>query len=105
MRPIDADMLKQKYAKWYNVYSSEKSIRAVTTTEIDWMPTLSEWINVKDKLPEEGQLVVVRYEVKGQIYSEVAYYLLGRWWLDGISNGLELNAISWISIPEPPDEV
>lgn len=41
MRLIDADVLKEK-AKWYNIYSDKPphSIRAVTTQEIDWMPTI-----------------------------------------------------------------
>lgn len=62
------------------------------------------WISVKDRLPENGQWVVVRYKVKGRIYSDVANYIMELWWLDWDTNGLELDAISWIPLPEPPEE-
>lgn len=71
------------------------------------MPTVEMpgWISVNERLPEDGQFVVVRHEVKGRIYSEVAHYIMDLWWLDWDTNGLELNAISWMPLPEPPKEV
>ena len=35
----DADELKAKYGGWYNL-CNDKSIHAVETKEIDWMPTI-----------------------------------------------------------------
>lgn len=63
------------------------------------------WISIKDRPPDEGQHVVVQYEVDGIRYEAVGHYFLERWWLDGRYNGLELNAIRWYSLPEPPEDV
>lgn len=68
-------------------------------------PVKPTWVGVQDRLPEDGQLVVVRHEVKGRIYSEVANYIMNLWWLDWDSNGLKLNAISWFPLPEPEEEM
>lgn len=38
-RLIDADELKAKYGGWYNL-CNDKSVCAVETKEIDWMPTI-----------------------------------------------------------------
>ena len=99
MRPIDADALAAKYMeKPPDYYHTSQIVGEITAA-----PTVDDWISVKDRLPEDGQFVVVRHEVEGRIYSEVAHYILNLWWLDWDSNGLELNAISWIPLPEPPE--
>ena len=52
MRPIDADVLKQDLTRFYDNEVTAKQL-------IDEQPTISGWINVKDRLPEEkgGYLV------------------------------------------------
>ena len=121
MRLIDTDALiasmgLENAVKWGNKdsYQQNHSYSTMMLYEIkdaiDWAPTVAKdinvpgWISVKDRLPEHGQLVVVRHEVKGRVYSEVAHYIMNLWWLDWDSNGLELNAISWMPLPEPPKE-
>ena len=110
MRLIDADALLEALGdgpiSWTD---TPEEIQAVN----DWREFVSiindaptvDWISVNERLPEDGQFVVVRHEVKGRIYSEVANYIADLWWLDWNSNGLELNAISWVPLPEPPDVV
>lgn len=56
MRLIDADELKRKYAGWYNIYGKPKSIRAVTTKEIDWTPTIDATYVVRCKDCAHGTL-------------------------------------------------
>lgn len=82
MRLIDADVLKEK-AKWYNIYSDKPphSIHAVTTQEIDWMPTVfSEPKIIRCKDCENS------YLYKDEVYSGETYrycnYLRHRYNLD-----------------------
>ena len=104
MRPIDADTMRENIR--CEVQRTESLVLKHELQKwIDNQPTIGGWISVKDRLPENGQLVVVRHEVKGRIYSEVVHYIMDLWWLDWDTNGLELNAISWIPLPEPQEEV
>ena len=109
MRPIDADTLKEIIGECpENWADSPEEIVAFNMwhrvmDDIDSTPTIGGWISVNERLPENGQFVVVRHRVEGRIYSEVAHYIMDLWWLDWDSNGLELNAISWIPLPEPPE--
>lgn len=104
MRLIDADALADEIAAFHPMDVGGSAIQAAVMAKVAAAPTVSDWIRVKDRLPENGQLVVVRYEVEGRIYSEVANYIMNLWWLDWDSNGMELNAISWLPIPEPPED-
>ena len=100
MRLIDADALKIAIDDGWHPDMMVSEIWEV----IDNVPSIGGWISVNERLPENGQFVVVRHEVKGRIYSEVAHYIMNLWWLDWDSNGLELNAISWMPLPEPPEK-
>ena len=104
MRLIDADALERAVMMMSDDDLCEDCCYNVVNA-IDEMPTIGGWISVNERLPENGQFVVVRHEVKGRIYSEVAHYIMDLWWLDWNSNGLELKAISWMPLPEPPKEV
>lgn len=67
----------------------------------------SEWISVKDRLPEDGQLVLVwheyfrfgEYNRLFQTY-EIGYQFQGHWSM----NGQKVRAIAWMPLPEPPKE-
>ena len=108
VRLIDADALYEelRYMPYDNILEGtighERPLRAIVNAPTVEMPG---WISVNERLPEDGQFVVVRHEVKGRIYSEVAHYIMDLWWLDWDTNGLELNAICWMPLPEPPEEV
>lgn len=112
MRTIDADALFDNYldamkklmksTQYENIGAETISLLCGAKLITD-APTIGGWISVKDRLPENGEFVVVRHEIKGRIYSEVAHYIMDLWWLDWDTNGLELNAISWMPLPEPPD--
>lgn len=106
MRTIDADALYRKVKTECNPYGKPTIGFEDGNKVMNWIeqaPTIGGWVSVKDRPPENGQLVVVRHEVKGRIYSEVAHYIMGLWWLDWDSNGLELNAISWTPLSEPEE--
>jgi len=61
-----------------------------------------EWISVKDKLPEEGENVLI-YE---EAYSEVGYLFRGKWRsmeTDFCGEPYELEDVThWMYLPEPP---
>ena len=111
MRLIDADALLEMFGdgpiSWTDTPEEIQTINdwREFISMINDAPTVDDWISVNERLPEDGQFVAVRHEVKGRIYTEVAHYLMELWWLDWDSNGLELNAISWVPLPEPPDAV
>lgn len=50
---IDRDELKAKYSGWYNL-CNDKSICAVETKEIDWMPPIIE--KDKESVVEDGNV-------------------------------------------------
>lgn len=58
MRPIDADAMKEYIANYTGIEKADK-IREW----IDKQPTVSGWISVKDRLPEDGQHVLVVCEI------------------------------------------
>ena len=59
--------------------------------------TMAEWISVKDRLPKEGEVVVVYIKPKvGVGYAEVDIYLMGDF--DEYSEGVT----HWMPLPEPP---
>lgn len=61
--------------------------------------SMSEWISVKERLPEEKQRVIVRCE---RIGTSVGWILWGEWMTDiGPSAG---KITHWMPLPEPPKE-
>lgn len=60
---------------------------------------MSEWISVKERLPEEQQRVIVRCE---RIGTSVGWILWGEWMTDiGPSAG---KITHWMPLPDPPKE-
>ena len=60
---------------------------------------MSEWISVKERLPEEKQRVIVRCE---RIGTSVGWILWGEWMTDiGPSAG---KITHWMPLPDPPKE-
>ena len=70
----------------------------------------SEWISVKDKLPEQGKNVLVYIERNAYRFDEIirkreiaiGWHMEGRWHVDGCSGVVGLY---WQELPEPPKEV
>ncbi|WP_420914423.1 DUF551 domain-containing protein [Flavonifractor plautii] len=61
--------------------------------------SMSEWISVKERLPEEKQRVIVRCE---RIGTSVGWILWGEWMTDiGPSAG---KITHWMPLPDPPKE-
>lgn len=53
MRLIDADALKERYAKYFRGWLREYIyIRDEVLRKLDDMPTVPQWISVEDRLPE-----------------------------------------------------
>lgn len=63
MRPIDADAVIEKYGDWYIEEGSEEGFIGTLKSLIDEQPTVSGWISVKDRLPEDGEHVLVVCEI------------------------------------------
>lgn len=63
MRPIDADVVIGKYGDWYVEEGSEEGFIGALKSLIDEQPTVSGWISVNDRLPEDGEHVLVVCEI------------------------------------------
>ena len=71
---------------------------------------MSEWVSVKDKLPELGKNVLVYIErnaYRGNKITRkreiaIGWHIKGLWHVDGCS---EVVVFCWQELPEPPKEV
>ena len=84
--------------------------------DIGYIPAAEEWISVKDRLPEDGEMVLMCKKLKnGRCSIDLGYYMsqftvydadLGRnvdrpTWVTRGNN----NVTHWAKIPDPPEEV
>lgn len=86
-------MLKQDLTRFYDNEVTAKQL-------IDEQPTVSGWVSVKDRLPEEDADVLVWNELG----IEIAAYTTNpvkRWYS---YTGQEVFAKYWMQLPEPPKE-
>jgi hypothetical protein len=60
---------------------------------------MSTWISVKDRLPVDGQTVMVYYNepFQGKYVSVWTYEKSNRFWIDG-------TVTHWMPLPEPPEK-
>jgi len=67
---------------------------------------MTEWISVKDKLPEEDEMMILFYSTEGGVCSgnyeveEEVYYSLD--YIGGA--GYRKSVTHWMPLPEPPKE-
>lgn len=63
---------------------------------------MSEWISVKERLPEESNINVLVYTVTGQQYVAGCYDVFGvkRFF----TNAMPIVVTHWMPLPEPPKE-
>lgn len=84
--------------------------------DMNQIPAAEEWISVKDRLPEDGEMVLMCKRLKsGRCSIDLGYYMsqftvydadLGRnvdkpTWVTRGNN----NVTHWMKIPDPPEEV
>ena len=100
MRPIDADALKAHFEE-------DGHLSGYIEEFIDACPTVAigcncgcNWISVRDRLPEEGQSVLIHY-VDG--WMPVAHLFNGKWYASGGETSW-LSVTHWMPLPEPPKE-
>ena len=70
---------------------------------------VAQWISVKDRLPENGEHVLIWYEYYrygsyNRMYTtyEIAYQYNGHWTGAGDSLGQKARVFAWMPLPEPP---
>ena len=69
---------------------------------------MGEWINVADKLPENGKDVLCWYEYfrYGDYNRMWRTYGIGhcfnKMWFGDVANGIRARVIAWMPLPEPP---
>ena len=66
---------------------------------------MSDWISVKDRVPEEGEYVLILEPIDKEIleYQErfnVAHWLDGMGWIDWCAD--DVSPTHWMPLPEPP---
>ena len=71
--------------------------------------SVPQWISVKDRLPEDGEDVLIWYEYYrygsyNRMYTtyEIAYQYNGHWAGAGASLGQKSRVFAWMPLPEPP---
>lgn len=79
--------------------------------ELEDFPAVSvpQWISVKDRLPEDGEDVLIWYEYfryfpYNRMYTthDIAYQYNGYWEDAGGSLGPKARVFAWMPLPEPP---
>lgn len=80
---------------------------------------MSEWISVKDRLPEEGDGTVLvclpdmePYNLKEHFVNakhdgrvRTAFWSGKRWFLGDVCGLFKINPTHWMPLPQPPEEV
>ena len=106
MLTIDKDALLAKITKYGEpeVWGADEYAQGLLdqyrmdVATIKAAPVVNNWINVKDRLPEEGKYVLV-WESQGFAYCEK---LICGIWNIGANNGAIIT--HWMPLPEPPKE-
>lgn len=63
---------------------------------------MSEWISVKDQLPERFKPVLVCREKNGSPYVEQGHKDVGEWWK--VYGTRTKHITHWMPLPEPPEK-
>lgn len=100
-RQYQTDNLDDAYEQgWMDALDNLKNAPAVSVPQ---------WISVKDKLPEDGEHVLIWYEYYrygsyNRMYTtyEIAYQYNGHWTGAGDSLGQKARVFAWMPLPEPP---
>lgn len=71
--------------------------------------SVSQWISVKDRLPKDGEDVIIwyehfRYSPYNQMYTtyDIAHQYNGYWEDAGGSLGQKARVFAWMPLPDPP---
>ena len=121
MRMIDADALKKQWSMADKCEDCPQDARHCQFEQdftrmdicemIDEAPTVGGWISVKDRLPEDGETVLVYIERAAwgddgyaKLKNEIAigWQIDKRWHVDGCT---KVKGLHWMPLPEPPEEV
>ena len=135
MRPIDADALMESIGcadavKYGNRDRAQQDTSYSTMmlyeirNEIDAQPTVGGWISVKDRLPEDGEMVIVAifgHDVIVQHEGETLEMAINRtlqhkrvtvgfldeegFWYGADGYPMIVQPSYWMPLPEPPKEV
>ena len=103
MRLIDADALMEK-SGWYNLLTG-KCIHGVQDYEIASMPTMNDWISVKDRLPEPFVSVLTHMPEESPLPTvHEGYISRDGIWTAGMFRREPGEVTHWMPMPEPPKE-
>lgn len=100
-RQYQTDNLDDAYEQgWMDALDNLKNAPAVSVPQ---------WISVKDRLPEDGEHVLIWYEYfrygsYNRIFKthEIAYQYGGHWTGASDSLGVDARVFAWMPLPEPP---
>lgn len=91
-----------KYFGW-RAMDIEEALRAIPAASVP------QWISVKDRLPKDGEDVIIwyehfRYSPYNQMYTtyDIAHQYNGYWEDAGGSLGQKARVFAWMPLPDPP---
>lgn len=100
MRPIDADELIPALKDNPPLYNIDR-----VTDVINRWPTIDFWHKWPDEKPKKGSMCVVMHKANNRVFTEVALWMMELWWLDWDTNGIPLDVIRWMYLPDCYEEV
>lgn len=104
MRLIDADRLlsDRMKGKYYHLPNGDTAIPII---DIEHAPTVSKWVSVKDRLPENAGIYIIcdHYgNVMSRHFCKSHGKFAGYWHFNGSAK--YGNPLYWMPLPEPPGE-
>lgn len=105
MRPIDADDLQKSLNNYvFSDPTCPMHIAATVDQYIDFAPTVGGWIPCSEKMPEDGQRVLIcssmkkmfvaAYNASAHMFTQRVHSTVHAWYANEITH--------WMPLPEPP---
>lgn len=105
MRLIDADALTEKCGDWYVEEGTEEGFIGTLEQLLSGQPEINcseipnNWIPCRERLPEEGKVVLTQAKFKDDVKMAVSSRIDYNYWTTWGTR--DINIIAWMPLPEP----